>query len=107
MSGIVGRIRDGEVFSLVVTPDGTRSGNTRWKSGFYRIARETGMPVTLGYVDRTTMTTGLGPTFDLTGDVTADMDRIRAFYADKAGARPKARVEPRLREEDPRTGGAP
>lgn len=96
---VVERIRSGERFSLVVTPDGTRSGHTHWKSGFYRIARETGMPVTLGYVDRTTMTTGLGPTFELTGDVGADMDRVRAYYADKAGARPEHRVEPRLREE--------
>ena len=98
---VVERIRSGEVFSLVVTPDGTRSGHTHWKSGFYRIARETGMPVTLGYVDRTTMTTGLGPTFELTGDVAADMDRIRAFYAGKAGVRPEHRVDPRLREELP------
>lgn len=96
---VVERIRSGERFSLVVTPDGTRSGHTHWKSGFYRIARETGMPVTLGYVDRTTTTTGLGPTFELTGDVAADMERIRAYYADKSGYHPKNRVEPRLREE--------
>ncbi|MFF2277307.1 1-acyl-sn-glycerol-3-phosphate acyltransferase [Agromyces sp. NPDC058126] len=96
---VVERIRAGEVFGLVVTPDGTRGAHEYWKSGFYRIARETGMPVTLGYVDRTTMTTGLGPTFQLTGDVGADMDRIREFYADKAGVRPEQRVEPRLREE--------
>ncbi|MFE6967407.1 1-acyl-sn-glycerol-3-phosphate acyltransferase [Agromyces sp. NPDC057679] len=96
---VVERIRAGEVFGLVVTPDGTRGAHEYWKSGFYRIARETGMPVTLGYVDRTTMTTGLGPTFQLTGDVGADMDRIREFYADKAGVRPAQRVEPRLREE--------
>ncbi len=83
----------------MVTKDGTRGGHSRWKSGCYRIARETGMPVTLGYVDRTTMTTGLGPTLELTGDVPADMDCIRAFYADKAGFRPELRVEPRLREE--------
>ena len=83
----------------MVTPDGTRRGHTHWKSGFYRIARASGMPVTLGYVDRTTMATGLGPTLDLTGDVTADMERIRAFYADKAGFRPERRVEPRLRDE--------
>lgn len=99
VSEVVERIRAGEVFGLVVTPDGTRSGHTHWKSGFYRIARETGLPVTLGFVDRTTKTTGLGPTFELTGDIPVDMDRIRAFYADKAGAVPKNRVEPRLREE--------
>lgn len=83
----------------MVTPDGTRGAHTHWKSGFYRIALETGMPVTLGYVDRTTMTSGLGPTLELTGEVAADMDRIRSFYADKAGFRPERRVEPRLRDE--------
>ena len=96
---VVARIRSGEVFGLVVTPEGTRSG-AGWKSGFYRIARQTGMPVVLGYVDRTTMSTGLGPTVEMTGDVAADMDRIRAFYADKAGHRPEYRTTPRLREED-------
>ncbi|MFF2494762.1 1-acyl-sn-glycerol-3-phosphate acyltransferase [Agromyces sp. NPDC058064] len=101
---VVERIRAGEVFGLVVTPDGTRGAHEYWKSGFYRIARETGMPVTLGYVDRTTMTTGLGPTIELTGDVAADMYVIRAFYADKAGVRPEQRVEPRLREEQGSAG---
>jgi 1-acyl-sn-glycerol-3-phosphate acyltransferase len=83
----------------VVTPEGTRGRAEHWKSGFYRIARDTGLPVTLGYVDRRTMTAGLGPTLRPTGDVVADMDRIRAFYADKSGLRPENRTEPRLREE--------
>lgn len=99
VNDVVAQVNSGGVFGLVITPDGTRGGNEYWKSGFYRIARETGMPVTLGFVDRTTMTTGLGPTLDLTGDVAADMDRIRAFYADKAGLRPERRTVPRLREE--------
>jgi 1-acyl-sn-glycerol-3-phosphate acyltransferase len=101
---VVGQVHAGTVFGLVVTPDGTRGGNDYWKSGFYRIARETGMPVTLGFVDRTTMTSGLGPTIDLTGDVAADMEQIRAFYADKSGLRPERRTEPRLREENPTAG---
>ncbi|WP_375384080.1 1-acyl-sn-glycerol-3-phosphate acyltransferase [uncultured Microbacterium sp.] len=96
---LVARIKAGEVFGLVITPEGTRASSDRWKSGFYRIAREAGLPVTLGYVDRTTMTTGLGPTIELSGDISADMGRIRAFYADKAGLRPEFRTEPRLREE--------
>ena len=45
------------------------------------------------------MTAGLGPTITLTGDIPADMDRIRAFYADKSGFEPSRRTEPRLREE--------
>ena len=97
---VVTRIKAGERFGLVVTPDGTRGGNTHWKSGFYRIAMDAGLPVTLGYVDRTTMTTGLGPTTTLTGDVPTDMDVIRAFYSDKSGFKPEQRVEPRLASED-------
>ncbi|WP_166851193.1 1-acyl-sn-glycerol-3-phosphate acyltransferase [Isoptericola sp. BMS4] len=96
---VLARVRAGEVFQLVVTPEGTRSGDG-WRSGFYRIARAAGLPVTLGYVDRTTMTTGLGPTLRLTGDVATDMDEIRAFYADKSGLRPALRTEPRLRGEE-------
>ncbi|WP_417216214.1 1-acyl-sn-glycerol-3-phosphate acyltransferase [Arthrobacter sp.] len=102
---VVHRVHSGEVFGLVITPDGTRGAHTHWKSGFHRIARATGLPVTLGYVDRTTMTTGLGPTIEVTGDVASDMERIRGFYADKSGFTPSQRVEPRLREED--DGGTP
>lgn len=100
VADVVAGIHAGDTFGLVVTPEGTRGSGTHWKSGFYRIAREAGLPVTLGYVDRTTMTTGLGPTIELTGVVRADMDVIRAFYADKAGLRPELRIEPRLREEE-------
>lgn len=97
---VVERVRAGEVFGLVVTPDGTRGGHTHWKSGFHRIARQTGMPVTLGYLDSATHTTGLGPTLDMTDDLIHDMDRIRAFYADKHGIRAHLQITPKLREED-------
>lgn len=103
---VVARIQGGEVFGLVITPDGTRTNKTGfWKSGFYRIAQQTGMDVTLGYVDQHTMTTGLGPTITLTGNVAEDMDVIREYYRDKAGVRPEKRVEPRLRDETGRAEG--
>ncbi len=102
VESVLARLRAGERFYLVVTPEGTRRGSG-WKSGFYRIARGANLPVTLGYVDRTTKTFGLGPTFELSGDVRADMDRIRAFYADKSGWVPSRRTEPRLREESARS----
>lgn len=96
---LVKQARSGETFQLVITPEGTRGNVPRWKSGFYRLAREADLPVTLAYCDRTTMTTGIGPTIHLTGDVKADMDVMRGFFADKAGVRPERRVEPYLAEE--------
>ncbi|MEO9323862.1 1-acyl-sn-glycerol-3-phosphate acyltransferase [Nocardioides sp. C4-1] len=88
-----------ETFLLGIAAEGTRGRSEYWKSGFYRISRQTGIPVTLAYLDRPSRTVGWGPTIDLTGDVGADMDRIRAFYADKRGIRPELATVPRLREE--------
>lgn len=89
-----------ESFLLVIAAEGTRSKGEYWKSGFYRISQQTGLPLTLGFVDGPTRTLGMGPTFQPTGDVSADMDRVREFYSDKLGIRPENRTEPRLREED-------
>lgn len=95
---VVAQARRDPRAAIVVTPDGTRRSKG-WRSGFYRIALDADLPVTLGFVDATTRTAGLGPTIRLTGDVPADMDRIRAFYADKAGILPEHRTEPRLADE--------
>ncbi len=99
---IVSRVRPGNQFFLVVTPEGTRHRGRLWKSGFYRIARGAELPVVLGYVDSATRTAGLGPTITLSGDVTADMDRIRDFYADKRGIHPEDFTPPQIREEQAR-----
>lgn len=95
---------DDEAFLLGIAAEGTRSRADYWKSGFYRISRQTGIPVTLAYIDRRSRTVGWGPTFDLSGDVIADMDRIREFYADKEGIRPELATIPKLREEERASG---
>lgn len=89
-------------FLLVLAAEGTRNKTDYWKSGFYKISQQTGLPVTLGFIDGPTRTMGFGPTMRPTGDVRADMDLVRAFYADKRGVHPEQRTEPRLREEDGR-----
>lgn len=87
-------------FLLCLAAEGTRSKGEYWKSGFLRLSQQTGLPVSLGFVDGPTRTLGMGPTFTPSGDVSADMDLVRAFYADKRGVKPANRTEPRLREED-------
>ncbi|MGZ8750373.1 MAG: lysophospholipid acyltransferase family protein [Pseudonocardia sp.] len=88
-----------EPFVLGIAAEGTRSRGEYWKSGFYRIAQQSGLPITLAFLDAPSRTVGWGPTFAPTGDVRADMDLIRAFYADKTGVRPEGFTPPRLREE--------
>ena len=87
-------------FQLVVTPEGTRKVVEYWKSGFYRFAWSTGIPLALVSPDKPTKTITFGPIFLVTGDVPADMDRIREFFADKHGVSPIESPAPRLRAED-------
>jgi 1-acyl-sn-glycerol-3-phosphate acyltransferase len=89
----------GEPFLLIIAAEGTRKKCDFWKSGFYRIARQTGLPISMGFIDGPTRTLGFGPSFAASGDVVADMDLVRAFYSDKHGIHPELRSEPRLREE--------
>ncbi|MDN5896396.1 MAG: 1-acyl-sn-glycerol-3-phosphate acyltransferase [Nocardioides sp.] len=86
-------------FVIVLAAEGTRTKGEHWKSGFYRLSRQTGIPVTFGSIDGPTRTMRLGLTMAMTGDAAADMDKIRAYYADAQGLRPERRTEPRLRDE--------
>jgi 1-acyl-sn-glycerol-3-phosphate acyltransferase len=89
-------------FVLGIPPEGTRSHAAHWKSGFYHIACGAGVPVVPGYLDFARKRAGLGPAIMMTGDVRADMDKLRAFYAEKKPtAYEPANFGPiRLREED-------
>ncbi len=66
---------------LIVPPEGTRSKTRYWKTGFYYIAREAQVPIVMAYMDYEHKRSGLGPVFEPTGDVDADMAAIKAFYA--------------------------
>lgn len=71
---------DGPV-QLIVPPEGTRSKTRYWKTGFYYIAQTAGVPIVMAYMDYASKRSGLGPVFQPTGDVEADMAAIKAFYA--------------------------
>lgn len=66
---------------LIVPPEGTRAKTRYWKTGFYFIAQTAGVPIVMAYMDYATKRSGLGPLFQPTGDVEADMAAIKAFYA--------------------------
>ncbi|HOX00109.1 MAG TPA: lysophospholipid acyltransferase family protein [Deltaproteobacteria bacterium] len=74
---------------LLLAPEGTRKKVTRWKSGFYHIARGAGVPVVLAFLDYARKEGGLGPVFHPTGDFDADMREILRFYATVTGKHPE------------------
>ncbi len=62
-------------------PEGTRSNTRFWKTGFYYIAVGAQVPIVMAYMDFEKKISGLGPVFHPSGDIDADMIRIKAFYA--------------------------
>lgn len=79
---------ENDSYYFALAPEGTRSRLPYWKTGFYRIAEQAGVPVLLGFLDFGNRRIGLGPAIELTGDRAADLARIREFYAGIRGKNP-------------------
>ncbi len=77
--------RKAESLVMVVPPEGTRQKVRYWKTGFYRIAESANVPIVLGFLDYRRKVGGIGPVVVPTGDIEADMETIRAFYANVTG----------------------
>lgn len=73
-------IRKAERMWFTIAPEGTRKWVDRWKPGFWHIARNAGVPVVPAYFDYATKTLGIGPPFELTNDMHADIARIQRWY---------------------------
>jgi 1-acyl-sn-glycerol-3-phosphate acyltransferase len=86
--------------ALALAPDGTRAYRDYWKSGFYHIALGANVPLVLSFMDWGTRRAGVGPTLRLSGDVRADMEPIRAFYAGMRARHADQTSRVRLLEED-------
>lgn len=85
---------------VAVAVEGSRRRHEHWKSGFYHIARAANVPVVLGSLDFAKKEATLSPAIHLTGDIKADMDRIRAFYVGKVGKNPAWFGPVRLKDEE-------
>ena len=92
----IAALRDNAHYYFGLAPEGTRRRKDYWKTGFYRIARDAGVPIVLGFLDYGRKRLGTGPVMELTGDVDRDMARIRAFYEDITGRHPANATPPVL-----------
>ena len=82
---IAGRMKSSEQMWFALAPEGTRRHVTRWKTGFWHIARRADVPVLCAWFHYPDRTIGLGPLVELTDDVDADLARLRAIYAPHMG----------------------
>ena len=66
---------------VLIPPEGTRSAVSEWKSGFYHVARLSGVPIFPAYLDYGKKEAGIWQPFYPTGYFDADMERIKNLYA--------------------------
>ncbi len=75
---------------LVLAPEGTRHKVTKWRSGFWHIARTANVPVVCAAIDWGTKQVRFGPTLTVRPDVDPEVDiaRIKSHYDDVRGFHP-------------------
>lgn len=90
-SGVVGEtvrlFAANEQMVLVLSPEGTRSTVERWKTGFYRIAAEAGVPIVPVAFDYSTRRITIGDSFEPTGEMVDDLRALGRFYEGVVGRR--------------------
>lgn len=74
-------LQESTAMTLVLSPEGTRKKSDHWKSGFYYFALGAKVPILLAYADYRRKVAGIGPAIWPTGDVEADLAKIRDFYS--------------------------
>ncbi len=73
-----------------ITPEGTRKRREHWKTGFYRIAAEAGVPIELAKIDYKNKVVGVFHTIQTFGDnIEERVAEIRRFYNSSMAKYPK------------------
>jgi 1-acyl-sn-glycerol-3-phosphate acyltransferase len=77
-----------EFLWLALAPEGTRRWQPHWRSGFYQVALQAGVPLGLAFFDYGRKRVGVLGFVRLTGDREADLAAIGSAYAGVAGKHP-------------------
>ncbi|MFB0995648.1 MAG: lysophospholipid acyltransferase family protein [Porticoccaceae bacterium] len=76
-------------FVLIITPEGTRSPNPKWKRGFHHVATTAEVPILVVYVDSAIRTIGIKGLMEPTDDADADLRELKTFFDAKRGLKPQ------------------
>ena len=74
------QFRDADRLWYGIAPEGTRKPVTRWKIGFWKIAKANDVPIVPVYLHYPDKVIGIGPLFHTGDDMRADIERLRDFY---------------------------
>ena len=76
-------------FKIAITPEGTRKRVDTWRTGFYHIAVKAKVPIILAAMDYGRKCVSFSPPFWPTGDVDADVERMKAQFRPVRGRNPE------------------
>jgi len=82
VNAVVDQVKAADEIALVIAPEGSRSTDGRWRSGFYHIASGADVPIVCAWVDEETGRAGFSEAIEPTGDFHADLKKIAAFYSE-------------------------
>ncbi|MDE6831483.1 MAG: 1-acyl-sn-glycerol-3-phosphate acyltransferase [Muribaculaceae bacterium] len=77
---LVERFNSTSRLAIAITPEGTRSRNTRWHTGFLQIAYRAEVPILLGILDYGTKTITISDVVLPTGEIDADLKAVQTVY---------------------------
>lgn len=77
---IIERFGENRPMVLAITPEGTRSPVAKWRSGFWQVARATGVPVLLATLDFRKKLATLTAELPVTDSLDADMRALKNYY---------------------------
>ncbi|MDX9750982.1 MAG: 1-acyl-sn-glycerol-3-phosphate acyltransferase [Flavobacteriales bacterium] len=89
VDAVVAMFDSGEIDKIAITPEGTRSYQPNWKTGFHHNATKARVPVILATFDYPSRTVVLGDIFPLTSDPEADIERMKDWFRKYKGRNPE------------------
>lgn len=75
--------------TIAITPEGTRKPTSNWRTGFLRIATNANVPIFLGVLDYGSKRIIIRDHFMPTGDMEADMRKVKEYYKPYSGKYPE------------------
>lgn len=86
---VVSEFQQHDEFILGITPEGTRSPVTRWKTGFYHIACKAEVPIVMVGFDYQKKEMAIQQPVYPSGDIEKDFSKITAYFSTVKGRYPK------------------
>ena len=75
-------------FNLMISPEGTRKRVDQWRMGFYHIAKQANVDISLGYLDYSKKSAGLLDVVAV-GELEATLNQIQELYKEVQGKQPE------------------